>query len=562
MGSGGTEIDDQSTVESTPEDVASLYAWANLHGVSYRDYSASRREHRAQVRYRAARAMLERELKAQLEAEAAAAEAERLAAAGEGGVDPQPGNEAARKAAADRVEAARRAESAARAAVIAMREQKEIAEAHSSALRQAQVYEEARLQLRPRADPQLFGPAISVPEAGAPGTETIASRALEGIETVEAQASRHPLLFSSWPEMKIAEEDLGELRPMSQPADALAAEPDRMPAPALESYPVDPTAPAWLFPSAASRDQEPPAATAAPRADTLAADTLQDSRERMASRWFALKGIFNQAVPEAPGMQPARPSTAETPLLAVFSLAGGVGKTTLVATLARALAAQSEKVAIADTTARGLIPIYFGDQDIQALSTRLYLPKWGSGDTPIALFSHELPPGIEGQGQREVFSGQILQNAKGYHRLLLDFNSGETGLLSRLADLHPTVLVPMVPEMSSVLSLRAVENIFRSIVDSEGRALQPLYVLNQFDASRALHLDVREVLRRQLGNRLVRLAIRSSSAVSEALADGMTVLEYAPDADVAQDYRELATWLRALSPPAGHEAGPLLWGSR
>ena len=33
-----------------PDDVSTLYSWANLHGSKYRDFSAARREHRAQVR--------------------------------------------------------------------------------------------------------------------------------------------------------------------------------------------------------------------------------------------------------------------------------------------------------------------------------------------------------------------------------------------------------------------------------------------------------------------------------------------------------------------------------
>ena len=76
MGSNGTGIDTQSTTDSTPEDVARLYAWANLRGAKYRDYSASRREHRAEVRYHAAKALLDRELKAQTEAESSAEAAE------------------------------------------------------------------------------------------------------------------------------------------------------------------------------------------------------------------------------------------------------------------------------------------------------------------------------------------------------------------------------------------------------------------------------------------------------------------------------------------------------
>src|SRR5690348_11679000 len=78
MGSHDTGID-QSTTDTIPEDVAALYSWANLRGAKYRDYSASRREHRAQVRYRAAKGLLERELKAQTDAEASAEAADREA---------------------------------------------------------------------------------------------------------------------------------------------------------------------------------------------------------------------------------------------------------------------------------------------------------------------------------------------------------------------------------------------------------------------------------------------------------------------------------------------------
>ncbi len=55
----------------------------------------------------------------------------------------------------------------------------------------------------------------------------------------------------------------------------------------------------------------------------------------------------------------------------------------------------------------------------------------------------------------------------------------------------------------------------------------PFYLLNGFDASLPLHLDVREVLRGKLGERLLPFAVRRSPAVSEALAEGMTVIDYA-----------------------------------
>lgn len=76
------------------------------------------------------------------------------------------------------------------------------------------------------------------------------------------------------------------------------------------------------------------------------------------------------------------------------------------------------------------------------------------------------------------------------------------------------------------------------------------YVLNQFDASLPLHLDVREAMRQTLGDRLLPIVIRRTPAVSEALAEGMTVMDYAPNSPVAEDYTQLATWIRNLNAPA------------
>ena len=80
--------------------------------------------------------------------------------------------------------------------------------------------------------------------------------------------------------------------------------------------------------------------------------------------------------------------------------------------------------------------------------------------------------------------------------------------------------------------------------------MHPRYLLNGFDSSQPLHLDVREVLRQQLGDRLLPFVIRRSPAVSEALAEGMTVMDYAPETAVAGDVQNLASWLRTQAAPA------------
>jgi len=172
MDSRSTDKTDEPVVAETPEDVAVLYSWANLHGAKYRDFSASRREYRAQLRHRAAEQVREQALLAQAEAEAAAAAADSAARhAAQAARTHQAedadssmrralreAEEAARTAAAERVEAARRAEAAAVAEAAARREEREIAEAHASAQRQAARYADSEIRRRSLAGTQPPSP--------------------------------------------------------------------------------------------------------------------------------------------------------------------------------------------------------------------------------------------------------------------------------------------------------------------------------------------------------------------------------------------------------------------
>jgi cellulose biosynthesis protein BcsQ len=139
-------------------------------------------------------------------------------------------------------------------------------------------------------------------------------------------------------------------------------------------------------------------------------------------------------------------------------------------------------------------------------------------------------------------------------------NSG--WIVRQVARMNPTVLVPLAPDMNSVISLQAIEKFFHTTIDGDGRPIAPHYVLNQFDVSLPLHLDVREVLRRQLGERLLPFVIRQAPIVSEALAEGMTVVDYSPDAAVTEDYMNVATWLRTLAAPAAAGFRNVRWSER
>jgi cellulose synthase operon protein YhjQ len=556
MDSSGRESGYEAAVAGAPEDVAALYLWANLQGAKYRDFSASRREYRAQVRYRAAQALRERELRAHAVAAAAAEAAQRaelaaMAAARLRDVGDNPALQiqllqdveaAARTASAEREEAALRAESVAHAGAAMMREEREIADAQASVRRQTLLYAQSEEWLR-----QLAGPQPRDPMDRGTMDSALALVLLEDL---------HP----SGTEVECADVDRADcVGSHAVGTEAVGADGD-----------AGLTGPAWLYGSQTPAQTRllqaiakvPMGETAEGNGEAPEGDTLQDSRERVASRWFALKGVFKHAAPELPAMRLTRTVEGRMPLLLVYSLAGGVGKTSLAATLGRALSSQGEKVVLTDTTSRGLLPYYFGERELRPGEVRTFQPPAGSPGVPVSLVTYDAASMGDDERQQEVLTDEILRNGHGNQRVVLDLSSGSSWLVRRMVELHPIVLVPMTGDMNSVISLQAVERVFQSIADRDGRPLLPYYVLNQFDTSLPLHLDVREVLRRKLGDRLLRIAIRRSQAVSEALAEGMTVVDYAPDAAVSQDYMDVASWLRSVSPPSKAESPGQQWSQQ
>jgi len=116
--------------------------------------------------------------------------------------------------------------------------------------------------------------------------------------------------------------------------------------------------------------------------------------------------------------------------------------------------------------------------------------------------------------------------------------------------------------MCSVVSVGSIDAFFESHGNGGVKPSLPYYLLNQFDASLPLHLDVREVLRERLGDRLLPFTVRRASAVSEALAEGMTVMDYAPNSAVTEDFASLAEWVKSLSAAASGGFRGMRWSER
>jgi cellulose synthase operon protein YhjQ len=541
-----------SDQNETPEDVATLYSWANLHGAKYRDFSASRAQTREKARQRVQEAIDADLQHAREEAEAAAAaEAQRAA-------------EEARAA-----ESVRLAELAAHAAA----QQRELA-AHLAAQEAARQAAQLAAQQAAQQAAQLAAQQAAE-QAAARQAEIAAQQAAQEAAQQRAwQQSRFSALSAAYPAPADAQyypqqppQSDYPGYPPSQSYRPAAGQPHYAPVredsfmqPRLPWAPPDPREstgrPAWL--TQERGDIPSPPAPQAPLPQALE-DTLQGSRDRLTSRWFALKSIFEgdrEPVEAVPIPMPTR-----APALAVFSLAGGVGKTSLVATLGRALSARGERVLLVDTAAFGLLPFFFGARDQRPGLLRTFSPPGASGDAPIqmvAIDPESLGPVSAGQ---EALTAEIAKYSRGASRVIIDLATASGATTRKVMRMAPLVLVPMIPDMNSVVSVSSIDAFFQHNA-SAGKTVLPYYVLNQFDPSLPLHLDVREVLREQLGDRLLPFALRRAPAVSEALAEGMTVMDYAPNSTVAEDFGSLAGWVKGLSAPASSSYRGVRWSER
>ncbi len=494
----------------TREDSSALYSWANLHGIKHRDFSARQRANAHDEEQQAAIA--------------ATAKAGYPAVPDDAGFRPsREADSAPRTDGVERRKGVRRAEAIARAETVASHDPREITDPV-----QRQAARDAEFDLRRR-----------------PATVPTAAELVTDDGDTENSLGTNPL-NDVYPEAGFVHEGTTS---------------ESLPPSSVVSGTADPTGPAWLYSQPTLQIPAKPLASPVTSAPASVAETLQSSRERVASRWFALKGVFEQSEDPAETAS-LRQKETRTPVLAVYSLAGGVGKTSLVATVGRSLSAMGEKVLLTDTTSHGLLPFYFGANELQHDTVRTFSPPSGSTDAPIYLVSHEMEEKGREESAQELFLEEVATNSQGMHRILLDLSSTSGWVIRQMARMNLTVLIPVAPDMNSVISMGYVEKFFSGLIDSDARPLQPFYVLNQFDPSLPLHLDVREVLRRKLGDRLLPFVIRRAPAVSEALAEGMTVVDYAPDTPIAEDYISIATWLRTIAAPAAAGFRTVRWTER
>jgi cellulose biosynthesis protein BcsQ len=215
-----------------------------------------------------------------------------------------------------------------------------------------------------------------------------------------------------------------------------------------------------------------------------------------------------------------------------------------------------------DTAAFGLMPFFFGATDQRPGVLRTFSPPGLSTDAPLQMVTLD-PESLGNEaGSPDGLNAEIEKFSRGAGRVIVDLATASGSTTRRILRLQPLVLVPVIPDMNSVVSVSSIDSFFEHNSNPDGKPILPFYVLNQFEANLPLHLDVREVLREQLAERLLPFSLRRAPALSEALAEGMTIMDYAPNSELAEDFVTLAGWVKSLSAPAKTSYRGVRWSER
>jgi cellulose biosynthesis protein BcsQ len=258
------------------------------------------------------------------------------------------------------------------------------------------------------------------------------------------------------------------------------------------------------------------------------------------------------AIPRRPVEITAKidPDVTQKTTIVIGSFAGGTGKTTFAANIGRILSAQHERVLLVDASGSTLLPFYFGAEDMRDGIRTFLSPEPGA--SPLHVIGTENPTS-------EWLENEVKCAMQTAQRTIFDLGPASFPLFSEIFQLAELVIVPLLTDLNSIMSIPRIEAYHQMMLSRGQKTPLPVYVSNKFDASSERERGGRELIAREVGDRLLPISIRRSAEVSEAIAQRMTVADYAGDSAIAQEFLQLALWIKEAAPVAQPKRSARRW---
>lgn len=241
-------------------------------------------------------------------------------------------------------------------------------------------------------------------------------------------------------------------------------------------------------------------------------------------------------------------------VLAVVSSKGGVGKTTVTANLACALARQGRTVVVLDLDPQNALGLHFGISpgEFRGISrASLAQQSWKSVVFESRAGVYVLPYGVVNEDDRDRFE-HLIETRLFWLRdhllelnlppdavVLLDTPPGPSIYLKQALAEAYLALVVVLADAASYAALPLMQRLVQTYCAGQPNFSEALYVLNQTNSSRQLTKDVSNVIRASFGDRVVG-NIHQDQSVGDALANDLSVLDYESDSQAANDFRACA----------------------
>lgn len=237
-------------------------------------------------------------------------------------------------------------------------------------------------------------------------------------------------------------------------------------------------------------------------------------------------------------------------IIAIANHKGGVGKTTLVASVGAALASMGYRTLLVDLDAQAnltasLLPeegerrtIYNALKEKTGLPVALVRERLSLAPSALELAGIELE--LSGAMSREFILKDLLEPvASGYDFVLLDCPPS-LGLIAINAFVAATdVVIPLTAEALPFKGLSMIQEVLGMV----RRRLNPSLrlsgiVLNRW-AGRKLNRIVEEALRERYPDMVCQTKIRENISIAEAPLTKSDIFSYSPESNGAKDYQAL-----------------------
>jgi cellulose synthase operon protein YhjQ len=252
----------------------------------------------------------------------------------------------------------------------------------------------------------------------------------------------------------------------------------------------------------------------------------------------------------------------ETParIIAVVSVKGGVGKSTVSANLGGALRELGRSVVALDLDPQNALYQHLDDaardpQDDIANVSLAHL-DWGVIRSRTACGIDLLPYGTPEEAERQAFEQMLQANPRWLSQrllelqlsaadiLIIDTPSGSSVYLQQALSVADLVLILTQPDAASYYALSRTEKVLGAYAAEQPTPFGNFYLINQIDESNPLAQDIAQIAREVLGERVIG-SIRRDLSFNAALANNQTLIDYAPDAPGAQDIFGIAAKINA-----------------